>query len=72
MTDHWVAFLLAPLAFWVLVNGIDDVFIDIAALFSYVIRRYSKDPDERIPTEAELDAAPAPADGNFRGALEGT
>jgi adsorption protein B len=58
MTDHWVAFLLAPLAFWVLVNGIDDVFIDIAALFSYVIRRYSKDPDERIPTEAELDAAP--------------
>jgi bacteriophage N4 adsorption protein B len=49
--DHWVARLLAPLAFWVLLNGIDDLIIDIAGLFS-VIR------DKRAPTEEELDAAP--------------
>ena len=58
MADHWVAILLAPLAFWVLLNGIDDVFIDIAALCSYIHRRNSKDPDERTPTEQELDAVP--------------
>ena len=30
--DHWVATLLAPLAFWVLLNGLDDLVIDFAAL----------------------------------------
>ncbi|MDE3199105.1 MAG: glycosyl transferase family protein [Acidobacteriota bacterium] len=49
--DHWVAALLVPLAFWVLVNGIDDIVIDIAALFAYVI-------EPPAPTEAELDSAP--------------
>jgi adsorption protein B len=58
MTDHWVAALLAPLAFWVLINGIDDVLIDIAGLVSWVIRKYSHDPGERPPTEEQLDAAP--------------
>ena len=58
MTDHWIAALLAPLAFWLLLNGTDDVFINIAALVSCIIRRRSKDPDERTPTEAELDAVP--------------
>ena len=58
MTDHWVAGLLAPLAFWLLINGIDDLVIDIAALFSYLLRRHSQDPCQRSPTEAELDAAP--------------
>ncbi len=57
MTHHWVASLLAPLAYWVLVNGIDDVFIDIAALFSSIRRRFSADPRHRVPTEEELDSA---------------
>ena len=61
MTDHWVAALLAPLAFWLLLSGVDDVFIDIAGLLSWIFRSRSKDPDERAPTEAELDAvAPRP------------
>ncbi len=54
--DHWVARLLAPLAFWVLVNGIDDLVIDIAAVFSYFRRRFSKSPQLRSPTEADLDS----------------
>ncbi len=53
-----MAALLAPLAFWVLINGIDDVLIDIAGLVSWVIRKYSHDPGERPPTEGQLDAAP--------------
>jgi len=58
MTHHWVAGLLAPLAYWVLVNGIDDVLIDIAALFSSVQRRFSADPRHRVPTEEELASTP--------------
>src|SRR5712671_3028882 len=58
MLDHWVAGLLAPLAFWVLLNGFDDVLIDIVGLFSWLRRRYSADPDERTPTERQLDAVP--------------
>jgi adsorption protein B len=48
--DHWVAALLVPLAVWVLLNGVDDFFIDCAALVGYLRMK--------IPTEAQLDAAP--------------
>ena len=41
----------APLAFWVLLNGIDDFVIDIAAIVGYIIH-------PPAPTEAELDDAP--------------
>jgi adsorption protein B len=58
MTDHWVAGVLAPLAIWVLINGIDDVLIDIAGVISYILRKISKNPRHRSPTEEELDAAP--------------
>jgi bacteriophage N4 adsorption protein B len=57
MTHHWVAGLLAPLAYWVLINGIDDVLIDIAALCSFIRRRFSKDPRHSVPTEEKLDSA---------------
>jgi adsorption protein B len=58
MLDHRVAGLLVPLAYWVLINGIDDVFIDLAGLISHLIRKFCRDPRIRTPTEAELDAAP--------------
>jgi adsorption protein B len=48
--DHWLARIVAPLACWVLVNGIDDIIIDIAALIGHF--------RERTPTEEEIDAAP--------------
>lgn len=50
MTDHWVAGFLAPLAIWVLLNAIDDLIIDFAALCAWFRRGH--------PTEEELDAAP--------------
>jgi len=56
--DHIVAVLLAPLALWVLLNGIDDLIIDIAALIAHLRQAWSRDPNERTPTEADLDAAP--------------
>jgi adsorption protein B len=56
--DHWVASLLAPLAIWVLINGIDDFVVDIASIVSYIQRRFSSDPALRAPTEEELDKVP--------------
>jgi adsorption protein B len=58
MTDHRVASLLAPLAFWSLINGIDEVFVDLAGFAAYLKRRFSIDPRHHIPTEEELDAVP--------------
>ena len=48
--DHWVAALLVPLALWVLINGLDDLFIDLAALVGHF--------RHRVPAEAELDVPP--------------
>jgi bacteriophage N4 adsorption protein B len=56
--DHWIASLLAPLAFWVFLNGLDDVIVDIAAVFTYVQRKFSHHPNHRTPSEEELDAVP--------------
>jgi adsorption protein B len=56
--DHFIASLLAPLAIWVLISGLDDLLIDIASVCSLVHRRFSRDPNQRVPTETELDAAP--------------
>jgi adsorption protein B len=58
MVDHWVARLLLPLAFWVLFNGVDDIFIDIAGIISHLIRKTSRSPEIRSPTEEELDIVP--------------
>lgn len=58
MTDRWIAALFLPLAVWILLNGVDELIIDIAALVSYIRQRRSIDPDERTLSEAELDAAP--------------
>jgi len=34
--DHWVALLLAPLAFWIVLSGLDDCIIDVAAVFAWL------------------------------------
>jgi adsorption protein B len=48
--DHWVANLLAPLGFWVLLNAIDDLIVDCAAAYAWL--------RHRAPTEEELDQPP--------------
>lgn len=50
--DHWVAALLVPLAFWVLINGLDDLVIDFAAMVAYLL-------EPPAPTETDLDDATA-------------
>lgn len=56
--DHWVASLLVPLALWVLLNGIDDLVVDFAAIWGYIRQHFATDPNGSIPTEEQLDAAP--------------
>jgi adsorption protein B len=49
--DHWVAACLVPLAAWVLLSGLDDLFIDL--VFFLTGRKQF-----RWPAESELDQAP--------------
>jgi adsorption protein B len=56
--DQWVASLLVPLALWVLLNGIDDLIVDLAAIAGYIRQIFTSDPNHRIPTEEQLDATP--------------
>jgi adsorption protein B len=56
--DRWVALCLAPLALWILLNGLDDLVLDLACFWSWLAVRFSKTAQFRRPTEAELDAVP--------------
>jgi adsorption protein B len=49
--DHWVAACLVPLAFWILLSGLDDLFIAAAHL---AMRR------QRFPWPADSDLAQVP------------
>jgi len=51
LLDHWVGALFVPLAYWVLINGIDDLFIDFAAIAGYLTL-------PRAPDDSELKALP--------------
>jgi adsorption protein B len=50
LLDWWAAALLAPLAVWILWNGVDDLFIDLAWLYRCLFR-----PRTRPPTAHALD-----------------
>jgi adsorption protein B len=57
-TDVWVAECLVPLALWVLLNGLDDLVLDITCACSWVAARFSGRAQFRRPSEAELDSTP--------------
>ena len=56
--DHWVGSLLIPLAIWVLINGLDDLIIDVAALYGYLRQHFATHLNQATPSEEQLDAAP--------------
>jgi adsorption protein B len=49
--DHYVALCLAPLALWILLSGLDDLWIALV-----LVCTWRKRP--RLPAEAELDSVP--------------
>ncbi len=44
LLDRWAAAMLGPLVVWLLLNGIDDLTIDVAWLFAWLFRRTVKTP----------------------------
>ena len=56
--DRWIASIMAPLAIWVILSGLDDLFVALAAGAAWLRSRMARKDGERVPTEAELDAVP--------------
>jgi adsorption protein B len=56
--DRWILSIMAPLALWVVLNGMDDLFVALAAVYVRLRFRLSGHPAERLPSDEELDAVP--------------
>ena len=56
--DHWLAAFLAPLAVWILANGLDDLFLDLACFYRWVSTRFFHRTGIKWPGEAELESVP--------------
>jgi adsorption protein B len=56
--DHCVALIMVPLAIWVIINGVDDLFVALAAGYAGWRSRTSSRREDRAPSEEELNSAP--------------
>jgi len=56
--DAWIAAWLVPLAVFVLVSGLDDLFLDAAFAYRWLAFRLFGRPSFPWPTQEEVDAAP--------------
>ncbi len=54
----WIAACLVPLAVYVLLSGVDDLFLDAAFVYRWVVFHFFGHPWFQWPTQAEVDAAP--------------
>lgn len=57
--DRWVALCLAPLAMWVLLNGLDDLAVNLVCLYHWLSTRLSNRQELDLPSEADLKSAPS-------------
>src|SRR5277367_6649277 len=51
--DRWVVAIFAPLALWILLNGLDDLLVDIAWAMRWIRR-----DRQAMPGDKELEAVP--------------
>lgn len=58
LIDRWVAVCLVPLAVWILISGLDDLFLDVVGLWQWLRRRLRGRPAADMPGPAELDRLP--------------
>jgi len=56
--DAWIAAWLMPLAVYVLLSGLDDLFLDAAFVYRWVVFHWFGRPWFGWPTQDEVDAAP--------------
>ncbi|HTQ55572.1 MAG TPA: glycosyl transferase family protein [Bryobacteraceae bacterium] len=58
MLDSWIAAWLVPLAVYVLVSGLDDLFLDAAFVYRWLVLHLFGRPWFPWPKPSEVDAAP--------------
>jgi bacteriophage N4 adsorption protein B len=58
LVDRWLAACLIPLAFWILLNSVDDLVLDLACLYRWAGARWFRHPGIHWPADGELEAAP--------------
>jgi len=57
LLDSWIPFLVVWIALWILISGIDDLFIDTVCLLTWISNRALRSPlDEAEEREAVLSA----------------
>jgi len=56
--DAWVAACLGPLAVWLLLSGLDDLFVDLVWLGDVLRRRLGAPRDSPLPDEETLASVP--------------
>lgn len=56
--DAFLAVVLAPLALWILISGLDDLFLDLACAWRWILHRFGRPQSSLVPTEAELAKTP--------------
>ena len=56
--DQWIASAVLPLAVWILISGLDDLFVDVVCLWQWLRVRVFLLDGFRQPTSIELDRAP--------------
>jgi adsorption protein B len=57
LVDLWVGSIVAPLAVWILISGMDDVFVDAVCLFTWLSQRaLVRATDQAAEREAALAA----------------
>jgi hypothetical protein len=56
--DAWIAAWLVPLAVYVLISGLDDLFLDLAFVYRWLMLHLFGRPWFAWPTLEEVDAAP--------------
>lgn len=55
--DPWVESIVVPLAVWILISGLDDLFVDAVCLFTWISQRTLIRPaDQAVEREAALAA----------------
>src|SRR3954452_2996625 len=56
--DRWIAGRMVSLTIWVILNGVDDLFLALMAGVAVLQSRFTPREDQRVPSEAELDSVP--------------
>ena len=64
--DQWISPVLLSLAAWILISGVDDLFVDLVWLWQWLRVRVLLLDGFHQPTPVRIGSHTATADGYFR------